>query len=539
MLRIQRILFAAVAAGALHGQITQLDLHYQGRDVDFSTANATKPFKSGTGFPSICAIGEMFFKVDGPPGANLYGCTSLNSWTLEQTSYPTLTGNSGKVMTTDGTSLMFGSLGGDISGPVGAATVTQIQGRAVSSAAPGSGQALAWNASTTRWEPQTISGSGGGATTASQLGDFAVTRTSATVLTIGANCSVTTPCTVRFGALAYSFAAGASVTISAGTGAAYVYISSAGALTVGHNMTLACSGCTAQSGVVAFPFDSVPLWTWTATSATWDSTGGNDKRAFLAGQPMAAGAGILLTSVGGIYTPSLDTSYALNRNTFQSGVDIYCADTSANATHGCLIPTSGMVLTDGMQIPFRAGSTQSGAQTLTVTSGTTSLGVKNLFASDGISPPSFMNGRDYTLKYDASLSSGAGAFKLIDTVSPNIRARQFGTSFGETTGSALTSGSVVYLTVAYACTISAWNMVVDAGTATVDIWKIGTGTSIPTVANTITAAVLPAISSGTALHSTNLTGWTTAVSANDIFGFQLKALATAKFVEVDIECDQQ
>lgn len=123
-------------------------------------------------------------------------------------------------------------------------------------------------------------------------------------------------------------------------------------------------------------------------------------------------------------------------------------------------------------------------------------------------------------------------------VSANVRIRDIGTSWGDTTGSALTSGSVVYMTVPFACTISAWNISVDGGTATIDIWKIATGTAIPTVTNTITASALPAIASGTSVHSTTLTGWTTAVAANDIFGFQLKTVATAKYVSIDVECDQ-
>lgn len=114
--------------------------------------------------------------------------------------------------------------------------------------------------------------------------------------------------------------------------------------------------------------------------------------------------------------------------------------------------------------------------------------------------------------------------------------RSFGTTFGDTAGSALSSGSVVYFTIPYACTIQAWNITVDAGTATFDIWKIATGTAIPTVTNTITASALPAIASGTAIHSTTLTAWTTSVSQNDIIGIQLKIVATAKFAELDIQC---
>jgi hypothetical protein len=113
----------------------------------------------------------------------------------------------------------------------------------------------------------------------------------------------------------------------------------------------------------------------------------------------------------------------------------------------------------------------------------------------------------------------------------------FGASF-DGGGSALTSGKTTYFTVPYACTISAWNIAVDAGTATIDIWKIGTGTAIPTITNTIVAMAAPAISTGTAIHSTTLTGWTTSVTANDIFGINLEAVATAKFVNIIVECDQ-
>lgn len=131
-----------------------------------------------------------------------------------------------------------------------------------------------------------------------------------------------------------------------------------------------------------------------------------------------------------------------------------------------------------------------------------------------------------------SVGGSTGAVKLI---------RSFGASFGSTAAGApaLTAPNVGYVTVPYACTISAWNISVNAGTATVDIWKIATGTAVPTVANTITSAAVPAISSGTSIHSTTLTGWTTAVAANDIFGFNLQAVATATFVNLTVECDQQ
>jgi hypothetical protein len=232
---ILRGLLIAAFAGGLYGQLTQVDLRLQARDVDFTGASATKPFKTGTGLPSTCGQGEIYYRMDAAAGMNVYGCTTANSWTLEQ-------------------------------GPPAASM-------------------------------------------ASQLGDFAVTRTTPTTLSIGANCSTTTPCTVRFGSLVFSFGAGGTATISAGSGLALVYVSSSGVLTVGSNITATCnSGCTALSGVTAFPTDAIPLFTWSATSGTWDIAGGADQRAFLSSKSVTAGPGITTTEVSGKTQLSADTS---------------------------------------------------------------------------------------------------------------------------------------------------------------------------------------------------------------------------------------
>ena len=316
----QLIIYVASCAGILWGQ-TMVDLRTQSKSIDFSGANATKPFKSGTVFPSTCAVGEMFYKLDAPAGANLYGCTSVNAWTLEQSSpgsgLPSVSGNAGRVLGTDGTTASWNALGGDIGGPAGSVTVTQIQNRPVSAAAPSSGQALAWNASTNRWEPSTVGttggGTGSGASMASQLGDFAVTRASASTLNIGANCSIATPCAVRFGALVFSFPNSGTVSVTAGTGLAYIYISSSGALTVGHNLTANCTGCTAQAGVTAFPQDAIPLFTWSAANGSWDLTGGTDWRAFLSLKSVVPGNGLTSVESSGKTILSLDPLFAGQR----------------------------------------------------------------------------------------------------------------------------------------------------------------------------------------------------------------------------------
>jgi hypothetical protein len=66
----------------LHGQ-TQVDLRSQARNIDFTNAATSKPFKSGTALPSVCGVGEQFFKLDAAAGTNLYSCTATNVWTQE------------------------------------------------------------------------------------------------------------------------------------------------------------------------------------------------------------------------------------------------------------------------------------------------------------------------------------------------------------------------------------------------------------------------------------------------------------------------
>jgi hypothetical protein len=154
------------------------------------------------------------------------------------------------------------------------------------------------------WTPEIGSA---GVPSASQLTDLAVNFSTPTTLTIGANCSSAAPCNVRFGSVVHSFTSSSSATISAGAGMAFVYLDANGNLTVGHNMTISCSsGCVAVSGISAFPSNSVPLSTWTATNGTWNAAGGADWRAFQSTAIVAAGAGLIGSAANGSITLSVD-----------------------------------------------------------------------------------------------------------------------------------------------------------------------------------------------------------------------------------------
>jgi len=148
----------------------------------------------------------------------------------------------------------------------------------------------------------TLSSTGQMATAScASMTDLQVTRTSSTVLNIAAG-------SARIGSVttAYS-AATATLSGSVASSTAYVYVSSAGVLTVGHNgaATVTCSGCTTATGVSAFPSDSLPIATATYTSSAWDVSGITDRRAQLSSYPIAAGTGVSIsTAVSGAQTIS-------------------------------------------------------------------------------------------------------------------------------------------------------------------------------------------------------------------------------------------
>jgi hypothetical protein len=91
-MQIHRVLRTGLLCAAAAWAQTRVDLQSQGKNADFSQATFTKPAKTGTALPATCGVGEFFFKTDAAPGFNLYGCTSVNLWTLEAGGVSTLAG---------------------------------------------------------------------------------------------------------------------------------------------------------------------------------------------------------------------------------------------------------------------------------------------------------------------------------------------------------------------------------------------------------------------------------------------------------------
>lgn len=85
-------------------------------------------------------------------------------------------------------------------------------------------------------------------------------------------------------------------------------------------------------------------------------------------------------------------------------------------------------------------------------------------------------------------------------------------------------GTVCYVRVPYSGAITSWHVVANTScTAVMDVWKLNA--AVPTIANSITAAARPSLTTSTTTASSTLTGWTTSVASGDVFGFRLDTLS--------------
>lgn len=97
-------------------------------------------------------------------------------------------------------------------------------------------------------------------------------------------------------------------------------------------------------------------------------------------------------------------------------------------------------------------------------------------------------------------------------------------------------GATSYVRVPYAGTITSWHLIADvAATCVIDVWKAAG--SVPTVANTITASAKPALTTATTATSSTLTGWSTTVTAGDVFGFNLQTFTTGSPTSITLVLD--
>ncbi len=154
---IAMVLMISAGQPGLKGQ-TRVDMARQGKNVDFASADKTRPFKVGSSLPAQCEPGEVFFKTNEIASQAVYVCGPENSWQAVGRELPTGDMTPGKVLVVGESGVQWRSPGGDIGGTIENLTVRGLQGRAVSSATPSEGDVLRWSAVTGMWEARAPEG---------------------------------------------------------------------------------------------------------------------------------------------------------------------------------------------------------------------------------------------------------------------------------------------------------------------------------------------------------------------------------------------
>lgn len=112
---------------------------------------------SGTaGSVSVTGLQNRRIATTAPAGGQVLTWNHLTSkWEPAFMSpVPIQTADAGKALSTNGIATVWTSLGGDVSGSLGALSVIALQNRPVASAAPADKQVLTWSQANTRWEPK-------------------------------------------------------------------------------------------------------------------------------------------------------------------------------------------------------------------------------------------------------------------------------------------------------------------------------------------------------------------------------------------------
>lgn len=101
--------------------------------------------------------------------------------------------------------------------------------------------------------------------------------------------------------------------------------------------------------------------------------------------------------------------------------------------------------------------------------------------------------------------------------------------------SVLSTGLKGYRSCPWTGTITGVRLLADvSGSIVMDIWKDTYANAPPTVADTITASAKPTITTALKSEDTTLTGWTTAVTAGDVFGFNIDSVTSIKRIVLEL-----
>jgi len=374
-MRFRHAALLALLTGCCAPGQTLVDLRTQTKDVDFSGANTTKPFKSGTLLPATCGVGEAFFQTSAPAGSNLYSCTATNTWTLQAGAT---------------------TLAGDVTGSTNATVVKQIQGRPVSSTAPASGQSLVWNSTSNIWTPQTIAGTQGAqgpqgpaGPTGPQGATGATGLTGATGAQGPQGQAGSTGPQGATGATGLTGATGAQGTAGsagpAGSNGAIARVQNAGTnLPVEAALNFTAGGCSDDPANGRTDCNGAGI-SGLNIAVNGTTQGTQPTLNFIAGNGLSETCVNNSGSSRVDCTPSLNSAVALTIATAQSGAPTYCRSTTGTSAYACSFSSARALTayTAGMLILLSVDTTCSSSCSVNIDS----LGATNIKKIDGATDP--------------------------------------------------------------------------------------------------------------------------------------------------------
>jgi hypothetical protein len=415
-----------------------------------------------------------------------------------------------------------GSVGGDLSGTVGSATVIKLQGRAVSSTAPGTtGQVLRWNNSSSQWEPSV---------------DGTALNTSASNLTTG-----TVPLARLSGITNTEIAAAAAIAWTkiskTGSSLADLAVRSASDLSSGTVPTARLGSGTANSttflrgdqtwatvagsgGDVVGPASAVDdqIATFDGTTGKLIQDGGKTIATVVSDAVAAAVAAIVPVDLTADVTGDLPLA-----NIVPSAAAARLLGRGSSAGAG-----------DWESITLGSGLAMSG-NTLTASGGGGGGGAPdNALYVTLATDATLVNERVLTGSGRVSVTDGGAGGNVTIDLENNSRIRQIGITI-DGGGSVITTGVKGYRSSPWTGTIVGVRLLADqSGSAVLDIWKDTYANYPPTVANTITASAKPTLSAAIKSEDTTLTGWTPSVTAGDVFGFKVDSASTVTWLVLEL-----
>lgn len=146
----------------------------------------------------------------------------------------------------------------------------------------------------------------------------------------------------------------------------------------------------------------------------------------------------------------------------------------------------------------------------------------------------------YYVTDEGKLERNSGsAWQAVAGVESNQRKTRTLTCVIDGGGSVITTGVKAFVSCPYTGTITGARLLstdpaVTTSSIVIDVWKLGYASYPPTVADTITASAKPTLSSAVKSDDTTLTGWTTSVTAGDVFGFNVDSVTAAKQVTLQL-----